>query len=69
MPSAQDELFADYMQHLASSGSGDKAYSPPQATTVQVWPNQGNVLGACKSLSSGVLGSTTCQSYCASLGS
>jgi hypothetical protein len=69
MASPQDDLFADYTQHLNSFGSGNKAYASPQTTTVPLSSQQGGVLGSCKSLSSGVLGGATCQSYCASLGS
>ena len=54
MASAQeiDNLFADYLQHLSSFGSGGKAYASPQTTTVPLSTKQGGVLGSCKTSSS-----------------
>ena len=67
----QDDLFADYEQHLNSFGSGDKAYSSPETTTVQLWPHQNGVLGACKTKSSGVMPQSggACSSLCSLIGS
>ena len=49
MGSSPDDVFNDYMQHLSSFGSGDQAYTSPQATTVALSTRQGGVLGNCKS--------------------
>jgi hypothetical protein len=69
MPS--DDAFSDYTQHLNSFGSGDKAYSSPQTTTVQLWPRQNNVLGTCKTNSAGGMPNPggACSTLCSSLGS
>jgi hypothetical protein len=67
----RDELFDDYRQHLESFGSGDKAYSSPQSTAVSLWPQQGGVLGACKSSSAGNMSNPggACLVTCATVGS
>ena len=48
MGSQQDDLFADYMQHLSSFGSGDGAYTSPEVMAVPLSTRQGGVLGSCK---------------------
>jgi len=71
MGSLEDDLFADYMQHLTSWPSGNKAYAAPQTTTIQTWPQQGGVLGACKTNSAGNMSNPghQCLITCASIGS
>jgi hypothetical protein len=49
MGSIQDDLFNDYMEHLAGFGPGDSAYAAPEVTTVGLSTKQGGVLGSCKS--------------------
>jgi hypothetical protein len=56
-----DDIYSDYMQHLNSFDPGEKSYTSPEKTTVQLWPRQAGVLGACKTASSGILGTGVCD--------
>jgi len=71
MATPQDDLFAEYMQHLNSFGSGNKPYASPQTTTVPLSPQGGGVLGTCKTSSAGGMPHPggACLVTCSSIGS